>query len=140
MSACKKAQEVVTNGNDAIKLKTEVCNRALFSILMAVCQGCGKQFSLHTSSKQSNGQYDINVRAVWGYVASGSGATDLNEILGSMNLPPMHEAMFSRIEPKIGTWWVDALKEEIAKAGAEEKRIAVEKDDFQQGIPAITFM
>ena len=81
---------------------------------------------------------NINVLAVWGTVASGGGSTDLNGILGAMNVPPMSENMFSSIEEKIGEWWYSASKDEMAKAGAEERRIAIEKGVFHQGVPAIT--
>lgn len=135
---CVKAQAVVESGKDPIKLKTEISRTGLCSILMAVCQGCDKEFSFHTSTRQSNGLYDINVRAVWGCVSSGSGCSDLNEILGAMNVPPMHQTMFSTLEEKIGSWWENALKDEIIKAGAEEKRIAVEKGHYHDGVPEIT--
>ena len=69
---------------------------------MTVCQDGDKDFCFHTRSKQSNGAYDINVRAVWGSVTSGSGCSDLNEIQGTMSVPPMHESMFSRLGEKIG--------------------------------------
>ena len=61
---------------------------------MAVCQGGDKEFCFHTRSRQSNGICDINVRAVWGSVSSRGGCLYVNEILGTMSVPPMHESMF----------------------------------------------
>ena len=103
-----------------------------------LCRGCNQQFALPSSYKQGNGLYDINVRAVWGSVASGDGSSDLDELLGTMNVPLMTEKMYTDIEEKIGMWWYDALKDEMLKAGAEERRIAIEKGVFHQGIRAIT--
>ena len=50
----------------------------------------------------------------------------------------MSKNMFSSAEEKIREWWYSALKDEMAKAGAEERRIAIEKGIFHQGVPAIT--
>ena len=55
-----------------------------------------------------------------------------------MNVPPMQERMFTQLEETIGEWWESVLKDEMAKAGAEEKRIAIEKGNYHEGIPAIT--
>ena len=120
---CAKAQNLVLEGKDPITLKTEINRSGLFSVLMIICQGCHKQFPMKNSDKQENALYDINVRAVWGTVASGGRPTDLNEILGTMNIPPMSETMFSSVEEQIGNWWSDILKDEMAKAGAEEKKV-----------------
>ncbi|XP_060598342.1 uncharacterized protein LOC132752084 [Ruditapes philippinarum] len=71
-------------------------------------------------------------------MASGGGATDIREQLSTMNIPQLTSNMFSCLEDQIGKWWEDALKEEMGKAGAEERRIAIEKGNFHDGIPAIT--
>jgi hypothetical protein len=98
----------------------------VFSILLAICEGCKQELSLNTSQKQSNGHYNINVRAVWGTVTSVGGATDIREQLSTMNVPQFTSNMFSSLEDEIGKWWEDALKEEMGKAGAEERRSAMQ--------------
>ncbi|XP_060577969.1 uncharacterized protein LOC132735083 [Ruditapes philippinarum] len=135
---CEKARALAANGKPPIILRSEKCKSGLFSILLAICEGCKQEFCLNTSQKQGNGQYDINVRAVWGTMASGGGATDIREQLSTMNIPQLTSNMFSSLEDQIGKWWEDALKEEMGKAGAEERRIAIEKGNFHDGIPAIT--
>ncbi|XP_053391945.1 uncharacterized protein LOC128554669 [Mercenaria mercenaria] len=55
-----------------------------------------------------------------------------------MDVPQMSEGMFTTLEEKIGSWWEDCLKDEMAKAAAEERRLAVERGDFHEGVPAIT--
>ena len=135
---CEEAQKLVAEGENPLTLKSEINRCGLFSILMAVCQGCKKQFPLNNSNIQENGIYDINLRAVWGTVSSGGGCSNLNEMLGTMNMPPMSEAMFTSLEEKIGLWWHEVIKQEMAKAGAEERRIAIEKGNYHQGVPAIS--
>ena len=135
---CEQAQRLVTEGKDPITIKGELSRSGLYSVILVVCKGCDEQFPIKTSEKQANGLYDINVRAVWGSVTSGGGASNLNEMLGSMSIPPMHEHMFTVLEDKIGSWWENVLKDEMEKAGAEEKRIAIEKGNFHEGLPAIT--
>ena len=106
---CGKAQELCMKGEDPIKIKIEMNRSGLFSVLMANCQGCSKQFPLNTSPKQDNGTHDINIRAVWGTVSSGGGPSDLNEMLSTMDTPSMSETMFTTLEDKIGTWWQSVL-------------------------------
>ena len=50
----------------------------------------------------------------------------------------MSEKMFTDLEEKIGSWWQSVLKDEMAKAGAEERRIAIERKSFHEGVPAIS--
>ena len=42
------------------------------------------------------------------------------------------------MEDQIGMWWKEVVRGEMAKAGAEVKRISIEKGNFQEGIPAVT--
>ena len=78
-------------GKDPISLKTGMNRNGLFSVLLIVCQGCLAHFPNKTSVKQNNELYDINVRAVWGSISSGGGSSDLNDLLGTMNVPSMSE-------------------------------------------------
>jgi len=135
---CPLAQKVATSGQAPIKLKSEYCKSGLFSIILAECCGCLQQFKVSTSPKQQNGLYDINVRAVWGTVTSGRGPSQLNEVLSTMNIPQMHNTMFTSVENRIGEWWLKALDEEMKKAGIEERDKAIERGDFHHGIPAVT--
>ena len=61
-----------------------------------------------------------------------------HEMLGTVNVPLMSESMFSSLEDKIGSWWHEILKDEILKAGAEEKRIAIGQGMFHNDVLAIT--
>ena len=55
-----------------------------------------------------------------------------------MNVPPRSANQFSSVEDQIGMWWKEVVRGEMVKAGAEEKRIAIEKGNFHEGIPAVT--
>ncbi|KAH3819964.1 hypothetical protein DPMN_121708 [Dreissena polymorpha] len=46
--------------------------------------------------------------------------------------------MFSSLEHTIGEWWSKSIKDEMLKAGAEERRKAIEKGHFHEGIPYFT--
>ena len=70
-----------------------------FGVFRAECKGCREQFSFESCPKQPDGYCDINARAAWGTVASGS--SGLNEILTTMNIPPMNERTFTQLEQEL---------------------------------------
>ena len=45
---------------------------------------------------------------------------------------------FISIERQIGKAWEDELAQEMIKAGQEEKKIAIEKEEAFEGVPAIS--
>ncbi len=45
---------------------------------------------------------------------------------------------FVATERSIGLWWQEKLNEEMIAAGREEKRLAEERGDYHEGVPAIT--
>ena len=46
--------------------------------------------------------------------------------------------LFSQIEQDTGEWWQKQLQEVMAEVAKEEKRLAEERGDYHQGVPAIT--
>ena len=50
----------------------------------------------------------------------------------------LRKKTFLTIENQIGTSWEKILAEEISKAGEEEKKLAMERNDYVDGCPAIT--
>ncbi len=84
-----------------------------------------------------NKRFEINVRAVWGQMGSGGGSTRLNEESATLGMPGLSPDTYRKIEAEIGKWWHTVLKEEMLKAGAEEKKLAEEAGDFHEGIPAV---
>ena len=136
---CPEAIELASKGSPPLKIETELRNLGLASILSVVCQGCRKQFKLENSpTLPGSKRYDINVRAVWGSIATGNGPSHFNEMMGTMNSPGLSPSSFSTIEEDIGKWWASTLKDSMLKAGAEERQISVDKGSFHQEVPAIT--
>ena len=137
---CTKAHALAESGRPPVSLTSESNRSGLFSILWAKCHGCEKKFPLKTSPsiKTDDKIFDINVRAVWGAMTSGGGAASLNEVLGTLNMPTISERFFTSLEHKIGDWWQQIFEEDIKLAGAEEKRLAIERGDYFEDVPAIT--
>ncbi len=45
---------------------------------------------------------------------------------------------FINTERSIGQWWQNQLQDEMKEAGQEEKRLAIQRGDYHEGVPAIT--
>lgn len=141
-ATCQKAIGLAMNGQPPIKMTGVARDQGLASLIEAQCQGCARKVMLNSSPKMelnSAGEhFEINVRAVWGEAASGGGAYKLNEQLATMGVPGMAGETFTKIEHEIGEWWGAVLKQELLAAGREERRLAIERGDYHEGIPAIT--
>ncbi|KAJ8309411.1 LOW QUALITY PROTEIN: hypothetical protein KUTeg_014285 [Tegillarca granosa] len=124
-----------------IKFLKEIRTNGLASDLSAECQGCRQTFRFETSPQlpmKNSNHYDINIRSVWGSMVTGSGVSNLNELMGTMNCPGMSQNTFSTIEEEIGEVRQDCVEEDLLAAGAEERTIAIRKGNFDQGVPCIT--
>ncbi|OWF41646.1 hypothetical protein KP79_PYT25043 [Mizuhopecten yessoensis] len=109
---CPQAISLAAKGISPIKLETELRTLGLASVLQAKCAGCNYLLNLETSKrieKDNCISYDINVRAVWGCMATGNGAAHLTELLGTMDSPSMTRRTFSKIENDISQWWKEVL-------------------------------
>ncbi|CAG2236224.1 unnamed protein product [Mytilus edulis] len=136
---CAGAINLAKEGKAPIKLETEVRSLGLATVMLAKCMGCLQKFKLETSPKvPGSKRYDINVRAVWGSMVTGNGPAHLNEFLATLNSPGLSQPSFSAIETDIGNWWHSVLDKEMMIAGQEERRLAIERKDFHEEIPAIT--
>ncbi|KAJ8305334.1 hypothetical protein KUTeg_015879 [Tegillarca granosa] len=94
---------MVSHGVCAIRYETEVKTNGLSSVLMAKCQGCHQKFKFETSpqllnNKNKTKHYDVNVRAVWGSMATGGGLAHLYESLATLNSPGMSQQTYTTIE------------------------------------------
>ena len=74
-AVCKEASDVAIKGEAPIVIVTELSIDGLASTLIVKCKGCGMKFNFETSKnmKMEDGTFrkEINVRAVWGTMASG---------------------------------------------------------------------
>ncbi|CAG2189193.1 unnamed protein product [Mytilus edulis] len=111
---CPSAIELSSKNQSPIKLVSEERKLGLATVLCAQCEGCHKQFKFCTSpSLPESKRFDVNVRAVWGSIATGNGPSHLNEIMGTMNSPGLSSTSFSAIEQEVGEWWLAALQENM---------------------------
>ena len=125
----------------AVILQGEVRD-GLASILSTSCSTCGDVIQLETSDKvqgpRGYRRWECNLAAVWGQMSTGGGHTQLQETMSVLGVPVMTKKSFIRTEKDIGEWWRMRLNKTMIEAGVEEKRLAEERGDFHNGIPAIT--
>ena len=114
----------------------------LASIISTQCSRCHHTITLETAKKvkgpRGYRRWECNLAAVWGQMAIGGGHTQLQETMSTLGVPVMTKKNFVQSEHSIGEWWRQELKRSMAAAGEEEKRLAEERGDYHEGIPAIT--
>lgn len=123
---CIPARDLVLEDKTPMQLVSEVRTRGLASVLLVKCVGCKSSFEFETSPKLKEDnitRYDINVRAVWGSIATGNGAAHLNELMATMDSPGISKSAFSAVEHQIGRWWEKLSESEILAAGYFKKPI-----------------
>ena len=100
------------------------------------------RLSVATSSKvkgPSGHQYwENNLAAVWGQMSTGGGHAALQETMSVLSLPVMSKKAFIAAERRIGEWWWKCLDDSMKSAGELERAIAISRNRYHQGIPAIT--
>ena len=120
----------------------ETYRGGLASIISEKCSGCQTEMAFPTSSKvasQSGSQrWECNVAAVWGQMATGGGHAPLVEVMSVLGIPVMSKKSFIATEKEIaGKWWA-SLEEKMRAAAEEEKKLALKRGSFHEGIPSIT--
>ena len=117
----------------------------LASIISSQCSKCAFNIPLRSSQRvigpKGNSQWEVNLAAVWGQMSTGGGHSKLNETMSVIGIPVMAPKNFISIERSIGLWWQQQLQGIMAEAGREElveKRLAEERNDFHEGVPAVT--
>ena len=114
----------------------------LASVLSSHCSTCGHSIALQTSKKvkgpRGYRRWECNLAAVWGQMTTGGGHTQLQETMSIAGVPVMSKTSFIQTERDIGEWWKVQLRESMIEAGKEERRLAIERDDYHQGVPAVT--
>lgn len=71
-------------------------------------------------------------------MSTGGGPSTLNETAAALDMPGMTNRTFASTEEHIGRAWEEMLGEEIAKAGKEERELALRWKGFFEGVPAIS--
>ena len=141
-ATCQLCTNKALSGDEAVVLVGEHNREGFCSILTSRCAGCQEEFSFSTSAKvqpRSGGQYwECNLAAVWGQMATGGGHAPLTVSMAVMGIPALTKKSFMAIERRIGEWWWDLLQDSMKEAGAKEKALAISKNQYHQGVPAIT--
>ena len=55
------------------------------------------------------------------FMVTGGGCSLLNESMGTMGVPGLHDRQYSELERQIRDWWKTALGENMKAAGQEER-------------------
>jgi hypothetical protein len=55
-----------------------------------------------------------------------------------LGVPVMTKRNYALTESSLGEWWRTQFEKSCLEAGEEEKRLAVERGDYHQDVPAIT--
>ena len=114
----------------------------LASVLSSKCNRCGYEIVLESSRKvkgpREYQRWECNLAAVWGQMITGGGHSPLKESMSVLGVPVMNKSCFQQTERDIGEWWTTRLEQAMIEAGQEEKRLAEERNDYHQGVPAIT--
>ena len=71
-------------------------------------------------------------------MSSGGGAAQLTHWLATMGIPSMSKTTFAATERLLGDALKKALTEKMIESGRLEREMAIERNDFHQGVPAIT--
>ena len=98
-------------------------------------------FSVRTSppAETSSGkQWTVNLAAVLREMSTGGGLTRLNSTLALMEVPGMHQRIYSDTEEFLGKQMRQHLAHSMLEIAEEEKQHAIVTNSFHQGVPSIT--
>lgn len=102
------------------------------------CNFCRVEQSVWSEEDNKN-EMDVNCSAVIGTMTTGGGHSQLEEILSTMNIPPMSDKTYRKYEERISEGLMGTAVEEMKKAAEEEARHAVELGEVDKdGTPLIT--
>ena len=113
----------------------------LSSVLLSKCTKCHKDFRFTTGDTVLYGRkerYSTNVGAVMGQISSGGGSSHLQEQLACIDVPSIHHTTFISIERELGVMFEDEVMAEAMEAGKEEKMLAEHRNEYHEGVPAIS--
>ena len=128
---CEKAKRFVIDNKPLVEIISELRTLGLASVLVVRCAACNTEISFETSPKIKTGnstKYDVNVRAVWGSIVTGNGASHLKEVMATMDAPSLSQLLFSAIEKDIGSWWQNLSQDEMLAAGCHLKSLPLKPE------------
>ena len=126
------------------RLEQEIERKGLACVIQFKCSGCGMSLAVEAQpkSKGPGGQmrHSINLAAVWGFMATGGGHANMNEILSVLDIPSSDKKTFLKIEEQIVSLWKQAITADLIESGKEEKRLAMAAGNMDEGVPAINII
>ena len=69
-------------------------------------------------------------------MSTGSGHNHLQDTMSVLGVPIMSKTTFIQTERDIGEVWEREMEKAMLEAGKEEKRLAEQRGDYHQGVPA----
>uniref|UniRef100_A0A1B6FPA7 Mutator-like transposase domain-containing protein n=1 Tax=Cuerna arida TaxID=1464854 RepID=A0A1B6FPA7_9HEMI len=104
------------------------------------CNFCNIEQSLWSKLEKKE-EMDVNTSAVSGTITTGGGHYQLEELLSTMNIPPMSNTTFSKYEEIIHKGLTETASQEMKKAAEEEAHHAEEIGEVDKdGTPLITLL
>ena len=102
----------------------------LMSDLSLYCDGCDQSTSMQTSINitQRGKSYDVNRRAVYHALESGSGYEGLASFCGVMNMPCLSLSAYHKQVDTILDGLEDVTKEELVNAGQRLRKLLIEEN------------
>lgn len=123
-------------------LEGETYRAGLACIIQAKCNKCLSTFSFPTSSRVVNDKkkkiWTVNLGAVLGQMATGGGASHLQQVMASIGTPSMSKTTFTATERFVTEEIKSLLAKSMVAAGKEEKEFAIKNNSYFQDVPAIT--
>ena len=124
-----------------MSLTGEMYRSGMASVLSARCNNCRAEIAFSTSHKVkgvgTGKRWESNVAAVWGQMTTGGGHARLNEVMSTLGVPVMTKKAFTATESAIDKCWWESLEASMKQAAEEEKKMAVERGSYHEGVPAI---
>ena len=105
---------------------------------------CESKFRIESSKRAKTAdvhqRWVVNVAAVPGQMSTGGGTTSFTCTMAPMNVPGMPKRLYAATERFVSDSLKQILTEKLLAAGEEEWKLATERGDFNQGVPAITIV
>ncbi|KAJ8888103.1 hypothetical protein PR048_007590 [Dryococelus australis] len=100
------------------------------------CDTCHRESCLEN---EEAGPDVLNNAGAWAALTSGIGFSQIENILGTLDVPSMNHNTFLKNESFVEKVWLEHVEKSISEAGKEERLLAEEKDNVDSdGAPSTT--
>ena len=103
-------------------------HQGLASTLVSQCLKCKQLLRCHTSKMvvcNEENHYATNVGAVLAQIATGGGASQLEEQLSYVTVAALSKKSFMHLECSLGTLFEATVSQQLLSAGKQERQLAV---------------